>query len=34
VVEETNPLLEGIIDVMSADLVLTEEIDENITSQL
>ena len=34
IAEESNPLLEWIIDVMSSDLVVTWEIDENITVQL
>ena len=33
-VVEEDPLLEWIIDVISSDVVITEEIDENITSQL
>lgn len=34
VVEEVDPLLEWIIDVISSDVTVTEEIDENITQQL
>ena len=33
-VEESNPLLEWVIDIFSSDLTITEEIDEDITAQL
>ena len=33
-IEESNPLLEWVIDIFSSDLTVTEEIDENVAAQL